>query len=433
MSVLYLLTGIALLIVLCYQGVKPFTAVLIVSIVVLLLNGMNVYAGLSQIFVGGFIKFLSAYFFILILGSLYGRLMSKSNFAKSFAFWMIKVFGEKNVLFVIIATSVVFSIVGINAFIIFYVVYPIGLVFCQEQNISKEVLVSAIWCFAFTMGLPGALSINNIICSGYLGTNILTAGWLIGVIGSLVTFALCILYTTRLNKKYKENGVEFVMGPMDHLYLSKLEEDEVLPGVGKSVIPLISVAALSIGISQFYDSVFGVIMGMSISCVIIIMLDWKHIKKSIFHTINEGLWEGFTPLITISALVGFGAIMQSTVGFQEIIEYALSLKINNYLKVFVSTNILVGITGSLSGGLTIFMEALAQPLMDLGVSPELFHRIAAMSCIGMDSLPHSAGIIGQLAIVQLSLKQAYKHAFFLTVISTLIGALVATSLAILLY
>ncbi|WP_175548522.1 hypothetical protein [Dethiosulfatibacter aminovorans] len=44
------------------------------------------------------------------------------------------------------------------------------------------------------------------------------------------------------------------------------------------------------------------------------------------------------------------------------------------------------------------MEALSQPLMDLGVSPELFHRIAAMSCVDMDSLPHSAGIIGQLAI-----------------------------------
>lgn len=433
MSVFYLLIGISILIVLCYQGVKPFTAVLIASIVVLLLNGMNVYTGLTEVFVGGFTKFVTSYIFILILGSLYGRLMSKSNFAKSFALWLIKVFGEKNVLFVIIATSVIFSIAGINAFIIFYVVYPIGLVFCQQQNISKEVLVSAIWCFAFTMGLPGALSINNIICSGYLGTNMLTAGWLIGIIGSLVTFALCVWYTTRLKRKYAANGIEFEMGPKDHLYLSQLDEDEVLPSAGISVIPLITVAALSIGISQFYDSIFGVIIGMSISCVIIIILDWKHIKEGIFSTINEGLFEGFTPLITISALVGFGAIIQSTVGFQEIIAYALSLKINNYLKVFVSTNMLVGITGSLSGGLTIFMEALAQPLMDLGVSPELFHRIAAMSCIGMDSLPHSAGIIGQLAIVQLTLKQAYKHAFFLTVIATMVGALVATILAMLLY
>lgn len=68
MSVLYLLIGIAILIVLCYQGVKSFTAVLIASIVILLLNGMNVYTGLTEVFVGGFSKFVTSYIFILILG-----------------------------------------------------------------------------------------------------------------------------------------------------------------------------------------------------------------------------------------------------------------------------------------------------------------------------------------------------------------------------
>ena len=57
----------------------------------------------------------------------------------------------------------------------------------------------------------------------------------------------------------------------------------------------------------------------------------------------------------------------------------------------VAVNVLAGITGSASGGLSIALEVMGAHYLELaraqGISPELLHRIASMASGGMDTLP----------------------------------------------
>ena len=88
----------------------------------------------------------------------------------------------------------------------------------------------------------------------------------------------------------------------------------------------------------------------------------------------------------------------------------------------VAVNVLAGITGSASGGLSIALEVMGERYLDLaeaqGISPELLHRIASMASGGMDTLPHNGAVITLLAITGLTHRQSYGDIFAITVLKT---------------
>jgi H+/gluconate symporter-like permease len=77
----------------------------------------------------------------------------------------------------------------------------------------------------------------------------------------------------------------------------------------------------------------------------------------------------------------------------------------------VAMNVLAGITGSSSGGLSIALQTLGDDYLRMAeaasISPELLHRVAVMAAGGMDTLPHCGAIITLLAICKLNHRQAY--------------------------
>jgi H+/gluconate symporter-like permease len=89
----------------------------------------------------------------------------------------------------------------------------------------------------------------------------------------------------------------------------------------------------------------------------------------------------------------------------------------------VSTNVLAGITGSASGGMSIALAAMADSWLrqaaTAGIPAEVLHRIAAMASGGMDTLPHNGAIITLLAITGLTHRHAYRDIFVLTVMKTM--------------
>jgi H+/gluconate symporter-like permease len=86
-------------------------------------------------------------------------------------------------------------------------------------------------------------------------------------------------------------------------------------------------------------------------------------------------------------------------------------------------NVLAGITGSSSGGLSIALEVMGQRYLDLAqaqvLSPELLHRIAAMSAGGMHTLPHNGAVIALLAVTGQTHRQSYLDVLAITVLKTL--------------
>jgi H+/gluconate symporter-like permease len=59
-----------------------------------------------------------------------------------------------------------------------------------------------------------------------------------------------------------------------------------------------------------------------------------------------------------------------------------------------------------------------------GIDPQLLHRVAAIACGGLDSLPHNGAVITMIAFCRLTHREAYFDIFMVSVVGPLL-ALVA--------
>jgi H+/gluconate symporter-like permease len=73
------------------------------------------------------------------------------------------------------------------------------------------------------------------------------------------------------------------------------------------------------------------------------------------------------------------------------------------------------------GGLSTSLSVLAEPFLAMGVNAEILHRVGVIASVGLDSLPHSGGIVAVLQISGVSYKEGYKYMFVVTVVITLIA------------
>jgi len=89
---------------------------------------------------------------------------------------------------------------------------------------------------------------------------------------------------------------------------------------------------------------------------------------------------------------------------------------NPLISLAISVNILAGITGSASGGMSIALQAMGSTYLELGqaaagIHPDLLHRITAIATGGLDSLPHNGAVITLLGVCKMTHKEAYRDIF----------------------
>ena len=118
------------------------------------------------------------------------------------------------------------------------------------------------------------------------------------------------------------------------------------------------------------------------------------------------------PIFNTASEVGYGATIASLSSFLIIRDSVLSIAPQYPLiSEAISINVLAGITGSASGGLSIALESLAESYLQLaeqaGISGELLHRVASMACGGFDTLPHNGAVITLLTICGLTHRKSY--------------------------
>ena len=163
-----------------------------------------------------------------------------------------------------------------------------------------------------------------------------------------------------------------------------------------------------------------------------IILFWKY-YANIVDTLTKGAVNTVIPIVNTCADVGYGMAVAATAGFKVVSAWLLTLPMHPIISLSVATNIMAAITGSASGGLGIILETMAPKYLALGLSPDLIHRIAAMSSGAFDAMPHNGAVITMLAVSGLLHKNAYKHIFFGHVVATTIALLFAIPIGIMIY
>lgn len=131
---------------------------------------------------------------------------------------------------------------------------------------------------------------------------------------------------------------------------------------------------------------WAIIAALVLSIVLMAALDRRTVA-SLNLSIGAGANASVMPMFNTASQVGFGAVIASLPAFALIRDAVLGLGGGNPLvSLSVAVNILAGITGSASGGMSIALETLGGAYVEManvaGVSMELMHRVTAIATGG---------------------------------------------------
>lgn len=432
-SIVGLLLAIVLLIYLAFKGVSLLVLSLALSVVVAVTSNINITEALTSNYMEGFMGFVGKYFLIFLFGAIFGKIMEDSGAAKSVAGGVLKITGKKRRLSVLTAIAFIAAALtygGVSLFVVVFVIMPIARPIFKELDIPWPLFIGATFLGAgtFTMTmLPGTPQIQNIIPIPYLGTTA-TAAPIVGLVATAVIIPLGLWYLSRESKAYqaKNIGYEETKGieqstPAD----SDVEVESNSPSFIISIIPSIillvslNIVKISIELSLALAIISGAIL-------------FKKYLTNLLNTFNVGSMNVASPILNTSAVVGFGSVVSGTLGFEVLAGAVMNIPGHPLISFAIATNIIVGITGSASGGLGIALEALGSHYATL-VNPEALHRIASISSGGLDTLPHNGAVVTGLAVAGLTHKEGYKPAFWICVVFPIIALVFAIITAMIIY
>lgn len=445
-----LLAGLALLIYMALRGINIFVASLICALVVALTNGLLVSQTLLEFYpfgaLGAF-TFAGKFFLLFLCGAIFGKVMATSQAAKSIALAITRALGVRHTLLVGMVVCALLTYGGVVVFVVVFTMYPLGITLMREANLPKRLWVAAtsVGAGTFTMtALPGTPSIHNVIAASSLGTDLFAGGW-IGIFAALVMAGLGMWYVEHEWKKAKLSGEGFVENAQD-LRMEQLADNSTeAPPWMMAMVPMVVVLGvimlprLFLGMADWSagDSVIGrvllfsasqpiiwpsmaLILG-SLACVVL----FPSLRRKAAQVFGQGADDSIMPLLNTAAVIGFGGVVTQTAGFGHFAQWILNVDMPPLLSVFASISVVSAIVGSSSGGLQIFMQTLAPKYLEMGVEPEILHRIATIAAGGLDSLPHCGAVIATLMIMGLTHKEAYKNLFVVTVVIPVIACLLS--------
>ena len=181
-----LLGGLGLLIWLTMRGVDLLIAAPVCALLVALSAGLALFPqtavegapSFTAAYMGGFTGFFASWFFVFLLGAIFGKLMEDSGAADSVAQWVVGRFGAKHALLAVIGACAVLTYGGVSLFVVAFAVYPVAQALFKEAQVPHRLIPPAIalGAFTFTMtALPGTPAIQNAIPMAYFGTTLFAA------------------------------------------------------------------------------------------------------------------------------------------------------------------------------------------------------------------------------------------------------------------
>jgi H+/gluconate symporter-like permease len=455
LGVLGILISLGLLMYLAYRGINVLILAPLMALLAVLLSGdaallLPTYTQLFMKELGGY---LIRFFPLFMLGAIFGKLMDDSGSAKAIAHWIVSKVGKAHALTAIVLSCGILTYGGVSLFVVAFAVYPIGAALLREINMPKRFIPGAIalGSFTFTMtAFPGTPAIQNAIPMPFFGTNTFAAPGL-GTIGGLMMMFLGIMWLQTRAKRAMAAGEGY--GDHKDEGLNEHADSAGMPSIMLALLPIILVIGLNalftyqifpnIDTGYLADKKYGatslksvagiwsIIVALVIAIIFIIVAHWKR-WKSVVQSLNSGTMGSLLPIFNTASEVGYGNVIASLAAFAIVKEAVLGISTNPLISEAVAVNVLAGITGSASGGMSIALSTLGTKYLELGlaagISPELLHRVAVMSSGCFDSLPHNGAVITLLGICKLTHKTSYFDIFMVSVVFPLTALIAVITL-----
>lgn len=432
-----ILLAIILIIYLAIKGYSILFIAPLCSVVVILTNHMDLFSALISApnsYMMGLAQFIANFFLVFLLGSILAKYMEASGAARSIAKSVLKITGTEKPYSILIAIFLICSILtfgGVSLFVVLFAIVPLSRPLFKHMNISWSLIAIpielGILTFTMTM-LPGSPSIQNVIPTTTLGTA-LTAAPLLGLVGTIVVVSFGLWYMKRELDKSIRKGEEYEVKAT--IITIEVCEDDNIPNIGVSLAPLLLLIAVILFGSIFKIQniiVLALVTSLLFSSVIL-----GRYTMSQREIINSGALGAISPIFFTASAVGFGSVISAAPGFKLISDLILHIPGNPLISLSIVTSLMSIITGSSSGSLGIIMQGFAKLYLDMGISPDVLHRIATMSSGPLSIMPHSGVVLTFFALTGLNHKDSYRHIFMTVVVGSFLAMLVALALAIVIY
>ncbi len=416
MQIFFLLLSLAILMFMCMKGVPVFVSSFVAGLFLLLTAGLNPVDAMISGYATGLGGYFGKFFFIFILGAIFGKLTDISGAADSVAKTVIDKFGEKFIIPAIIMACAILAYGGVSVFVALFTIYPMMVSLFRKANLPRYLMPAVYFSGAGTFAcmLPGSPQIQNLIPGQYFGTTA-TAALVPGVITAIFEAVLVFAYMNHCVKKAKAKGHGYVMTEKDKAIM-EANKDRKLPNVFIALLPMaiLLVALNLLGLPAEVALFIGVIAAMICYAP---QIDWKNIFKSL----GDGTMDGVRSLFNTAAVVGFGSLVQMTPAFATAITTVTSMGGNPLISASIAVTCLAGIVGSGSGAQGIALPILAEYYLPLGVNAEALHRVSTLACLGLDSLPHNGLVVTALDVTGVSHKEGYAPIGVVTCIIPLVS------------
>ena len=454
-GVIGILVSLGLLMYLAYRGITVLILAPILALLAACFSDMPLLATFTHVYMPNVANYLKMFFPVFLLGAVFGKIMDDSGSAKAIAHAIANKLGKERSILAVVLSCAILTYGGVSLFVVAFAVYPIAAHLFKESGTPKFLVPGsiALGAFTFTMTvLPGTPQIQNAIPMPFFKTTVYAAP-ILGTICGAMMFALGIWWLTHRAKKTNAQGEFYGDHPQESF---KAFDDSNLPSLTVALMPIILVLVLNFVFSEFvysakaagYDylkdkpflttlgavrGIWALIVSLLIAIVFAITLNWKRFTD-VKESVNSGVFGSMLPILNTASEVGYGNVVKTLAAFAIVQAALLALSDNPLITSAVATNVLAGITGSASGGMSIALGAMGdifyQQAIAMKINPEVLHRVVAMACGGLDTLPHNGAVVTLLGITQLTHRQSYADIGMVSVIIpiavTVVGIVLGT-------
>jgi H+/gluconate symporter-like permease len=451
-EILPIVFSLALLIAIAYRGLPVIIFAPICAMLAVGLSGRAVLPSYTDLFMKSAAGYIQSFFPLFLLGAVFGKLMESSGAAATIATAIANSLGPRHSIVAVVLACGVLTYGGVSLFVVAFAVYPLAAALFREANIPKRLIPGAIALGAFTLtmdALPGSPQIQNLIPTRYFGTDAYAAPW-VGLIGGLAVLLGGLGWLEWRRKQALATGEGYGIG---HCNEPEIRDGGTRPSFALAILPLALVlvsnfvlSRTSWSVTTWYPdellkkdfpatslaasaSTWALIVALILGIAAALMIQARRLKDNLSKALSAATTGALLAIFNTASEVGFGNTIKSLPGFRVIQDWVFLVSRHVLVAEATAVNVLSGITGSASGGLSIALDVMGSRYLELartqGISPELLHRIASMASGGMDTLPHNGAVITLLAVTGLTHRQSYKDIFAITILKTITVFLLA--------
>jgi len=428
LSLVILLISIAIYVVLTYKGTSPIVSALIATAVLSLFTAGGFAENFFTVFPGGIAMMIGGFFMIFTFGFMFGKIMEVTGVADSIGMVLFAKMGEKNVIYVLMAVTMLFAMSGPPHFAL---MPPIAFALMRSAKLPRYVgLVAVAGAGTAATVLPGCLTTANVLPAEILGTTIYD-GAALGVIACIIQLILVIFFVNRVVKKCRAEGA--VYDPRDNEPEVRAPEDR--PPFAIAIVPIIlavGLAALFV-IGLGWASMWAMVAATTIGMVYMMLTCRKWTHTNLLVDLKEASERVQPIIVSVCAVCGFATVVANTAIYQQVIPSIMGWDVHPAVIIVLGEMLIVAMCADPISGIAAFSSTIGKSLIEQGVNAGMVHRLAELSCYTFDTMPHGGAVTMAMRMFGYDLKDGYKYMFMVNLVFPFVYSIICMFVAMGIY